>query len=89
MGVTSFCLPLRLATRLAYGSTDMATTSQQLATMALGVDVVEWVRSRRDTPAEPSFQTIANELKAATGGRVAVSDQTIRNWYVGSEQVAS
>jgi hypothetical protein len=62
----------------------MATTpTKQLASVALGVDVIEWVIARRDTPAKPSFRTIADDLRIATGGRVAVTDETIRLWYLG------
>ena len=64
----------------------MATSpTQQLATIALGTDVVAWVAARRDTPAKPSFQSIADDLQAATGGRVKVTDQTIRLWYLDAD----
>lgn len=61
----------------------MATTpTKQLATLALGSDVVAWVTARRDAPAKPSFRTIADELRIATGGAVNVTDETIRLWYI-------
>lgn len=59
-----------------------ATPIQRLASMALGGDVMSWVLTRRSAPGEPSFQKIADELKAATGGAVSVTDQTIRLWYL-------
>lgn len=68
----------------------MATSpTKQLATLALGTDVVAWVTARRDTPAEPSFRTIAGELRAATGGRVDVTDETIRLWYLDGRRPAA
>lgn len=59
-----------------------STPTKQLATLALGDDVVAWVVTRRDAPANPSFRRIATELKHATGGVVDVTDETIRLWYV-------
>lgn len=66
-----------------------ASPIQRLASMSLGTDVVAWVRARRDTPAEPSFRTIAAELRAATGGMVDVTDETIRLWYGGKQAKAA
>jgi hypothetical protein len=59
-----------------------ATPIQRLASIALGTDVVGWVTARRLAPAKPSFRTIANELKAATGGAIDVNDETVRLWIV-------
>lgn len=59
-----------------------ATPIQRLASMALGGDVVAWVVARRNTPGQPSYQQIADELRAATGGQVTVTDQTVRLWYL-------
>lgn len=56
------------------------TPNQALATLKLGRDVVQWVQERRGSDPQPSFQTIANELRAATDGQVEVTDQTIRLW---------
>lgn len=58
----------------------MATSpTQTLATLTLGTDVVQWARVRAADP-DRSFQSIARELREATGGVVDVTDETIRRW---------
>ena len=59
-----------------------ATPIQRLASIALGTDVTDWVTARRTSPAKPSYRSIANELRAATGGAIDVNDETIRLWVI-------
>lgn len=54
------------------------TPRQQLADIALGRPVADFIADRRDAGA--SYRTIARELHAATGGQVDVTDQTVRAW---------
>ena len=62
--------------------------TQRLATVVLGRDVVEWAVERRSAEPRPSFRTIADELREATG--VHVTDETVRLWCAShAEQVAS
>lgn len=56
------------------------TPLQLLATNALGTDVVEWARARRNADPAPSFQSIARDLRLASNGQVDVTDETIRLW---------
>lgn len=56
------------------------TSTQRLATLLLGQDVVEWVRERRGHRYSPTWQAIADELSEATGGQVSVTREALRLW---------
>lgn len=65
-----------------------ATPTQRLATIGLGRDVVEWATERRSADPQPSFRSIATELRELTG--VDVTDETMRLWCgAHAERVAS
>jgi len=53
------------------------TPTQRLAE-ALGVDLADFIASRR--PAR-SWRLIARDLRDATDGQVDVTPETLRNWY--------
>jgi hypothetical protein len=57
------------------------TPLQRLATLALGEDVIAWVVSRRAADPQPSFRSIAIELRERTNGEVDLTDQTLANWH--------
>lgn len=57
--------------------------------MLLGEDVIEWIRERRGHPYSPTWQTIADELREATGGQVDVTREAVRQWAAEPEAVAS
>jgi len=56
----------------------MPTTKQELASLVLGRDVLDWMREREAAGA--SLRGIAFDLSDITGGKVRVSPETIRNW---------
>lgn len=60
------------------------TPTQALATLMIGRDVIEWAVERRGD-GEPSYRTIATELREMTGGTVDVTDETVRLWCVERE----
>lgn len=55
------------------------TPTQRLATVLLGVDVEDFVISRRRD--KRPWRLIARDLHEATDGQVDVTDQTLQNWY--------
>lgn len=59
----------------------MPTPQQQLATLYLKRDVVEYIAERRAR--KESWRTIALAILADTKGRVNVSGETVRNWHDG------
>jgi hypothetical protein len=64
------------------------TPTQRLATLKLERDVVEWAVERRNADPQPSYRTIATDLRTLTG--VDVTDETVRLWCASySEQAAS
>ncbi len=64
------------------------TPTQALASIKLGTDVVGWANTQRNRTPQPSYRTIATELRLLTEGQVDVTDETVRLWCT-SEQVAS
>jgi len=54
------------------------TASQQLATILLRQDVIEWIVERRP---DTSWRKLARELYDATDGQVDVTQQTLYSWY--------
>lgn len=63
------------------------TPTQALATLKLGRDVVEWAADRRNHHPQPSFRTIATELRELTD--IDVTDETVRLWCVSYAEQAS
>lgn len=64
------------------------TPTQQLATLKLGTDVVQWVKERRNAHPRPSYRSIATDLRDLTA--VDVTDETVRLWaLLNPEQAAS
>lgn len=63
------------------------TPTQALATLKLGRDVVAWAVERRSEHPQPSYRTIATELRAVT--EVDVTDETVRLWCSAAEQYAA
>ena len=62
------------------------TPTQRLATLKLERDVVEWAVERRAADPQPSFRTIATELRQMTG--VDVTDETVRLWCAKAQYAA-
>ena len=59
----------------------MATPRQDLADALLPVPLGDWVRERRHPDYRRPWRVIANELRDATGGKVAVTGEALRKWY--------
>jgi hypothetical protein len=59
----------------------MPTPRQELATLILGRSLDDYVRAYRDD--RVSWRVIARNLQQDTGGKVDVTDETLRKWYPG------
>ena len=55
-----------------------AAATQELASVLLDQDVIEWIQTAR--AAGTTWATVRDTLAAKTGGRVDVTDATLRNW---------
>jgi hypothetical protein len=54
------------------------TRIQRLATLLLDEDVITWLTARREQGA--SWYKLADDLRDATDGEVALSHEAVRNW---------
>ena len=59
-------------------ATATRTPSQELATVLLGVDVVEHIAQQRAAGAR--WADVLEDLAEKTGGRVRVTDRQLRTW---------
>lgn len=57
------------------------TPTQALATTLLGEDVIAWA-TRMRADGEPSWRSIAIELRKRTGGQVELTGEIVRRWVV-------
>lgn len=55
--------------------------SQVLAGVLLGEPLADFVAARRHPDFRRAWRVIANELRVATDGKVAVTGETLRLWY--------
>ena len=65
----------------------MRTTGQHLADLMLGRPVEDWITDRRRD--RRHWYEIADELSQLTGGKVAVTERTLRNWTSQPGEAAS
>ena len=67
----------------------MQSPHQELATVLLGEDVLDWIAERRTAVPRWTWELLADELAKVTDGKVSVSRETLRQWVLAAEQVAS
>lgn len=64
-----------------------ATPRQQLAEVLLDQPLTDYVRSKRQARPRWSWRLIAEQLSEDTDGKVAVTGQALRTWFVDDDDL--
>lgn len=66
------------------------STAQVLAEHILGEPIVPWLsdRRRQGQPDERSYHRLAADLREATGGKVDITGESVRQWLKESDSAA-
>lgn len=67
----------------------VSTPNQRLAERIIGRPLGEYVTEKRTAIPKWSWRLIARQIEIDTGGQVNVTDETLRGWFVDTDDTES